>query len=122
MSESIKLTKEEREQRRLRRLHTASPACACCGETDSRCLERDHIAGVSNDARTTVILCRNCHRKRTDEQRDHPANALPDETLKRIAHFLIGLAELLALIVDKLREFAATLFVYEAPPASERSE
>ena len=122
MSESIKLTKEEREQRRLRRLHSASPACAGCGETDSRCLERDHIAGVSNDAQTTIILCRNCHRKRTDEQLDHPADARPDDVLQRIAHFMLGLADMLAIIVEKLREFAATLFAYEAPPASERSE
>lgn len=109
------LDKDEREQRRLRRLGRANPSCACCPETDSRCLELHHIAGQKNDLDTVVTVCRNCHRKLSDEQLDHPPDATPEDVLKRIAHFLLGFADMLALIVDKLREFAAELFSYDTP-------
>lgn len=115
MSDKQKPTKEEREQARLRRLGSSNPNCGCCPEYDSRCLERHHLAGRNNDPDFTVIVCRNCHRKLSDDQLDHPADASPEDRLAQIAHFMWGLADLLALIVQKLREYAEILFAYEGP-------
>jgi len=76
-----------------------------CGEGDARVLEAHHIAGRKHD-QTTTPLCRNCHRKASDAQRDHPQGIEGGGgTLEKIGHFLLGLADLLALAVEKLREF-----------------
>ena len=122
MNSQSDLDKDEREQRRLRRLGSTNPSCACCPETDSRCLELHHIAGQKNDPDTLAIICRNCHRKLSDEQLDHPPDATPEDVLKRIAHFLFGLADMLALIVEKLREFGAELFSYDIPSENGESK
>jgi hypothetical protein len=37
-----------------------------------RCLEVHHIAGRDFDNDATAILCRNCHRKLSDDLKDHP--------------------------------------------------
>lgn len=113
MSENRSEASEIREQRRLRRLGTSFPRCGVCGETDSRCMERHHLAGQKNDPDTIVIVCRNCHRRLSDEQLDHPAFAAPHEHLKRTAYFMLGLADMLSLIVETLRKSAAALFSYE---------
>lgn len=115
MSDIENESQEIREQRRLRRLGTSRPICCVCGETDSRCMELHHIAGQNNDPDTTIIICRNCHRKASDDQLDHPADASPEERLTQIAHFMWGLADFLALAVQKLREYAEVLFAYETP-------
>ena len=122
MPKKKQLDKDEREQRRLRRLGSANPSCACCPERDSRCLELHHIAGQKNDPDTVVTTCRNCHRKLSDEQLDHPPDATPEDVLQRIAHFLLGLADMLALIVEKLREFSAELFAYDTPSENGESK
>src|SRR5439155_13562008 len=70
MDEEVK--QEHRMHDRLEKLGTNEPRCGCCGETDWRCFELHHIAGKRFDE-ATVRLCRNCHAKASDSQRDHPA-------------------------------------------------
>lgn len=98
------LAREHRKRRRLERLGTNNPACTICGETESLCLELHHIAqhGYGDD---TVIVCRNCHRKLSDKQKDHPAPVSNAPSMVEcIAHFLLGLADFLILLASKLRE------------------
>ena len=100
---------ETRRQRRLRRLGNNNPICGTCGERDDRCLELHHPADHGRDE-LMVTICRNCHRKVSDNQKDHPANDLAaDPTLDRMGHFMLGLADLLSLIVEKLIEFGHIL-------------
>lgn len=62
---------EARKQRRLEVLGTNEPRCAMCPETAWQCMELHHVAGQHHDE-TTVILCRNCHRKVSDDQKALP--------------------------------------------------
>ena len=108
--------RERREQQRLERLGTNNPICPCCGETDSRCFESHHIAGRKYDP-TKTPLCLNDHAKVTDDQKDHPEKIAGEpHPLERIGRFLLGLADLLALTVKKLREFG-TYLIEEARKA-----
>lgn len=103
------LAKERREQLRLEKLGTDNPVCGTCPERDWRCLELHHVADYGRDD-LTVIVCRNCHRKLSDDQKDHPAfNPNADPQLDRIGHFLLGLADLLKLIFERLYIFAHML-------------
>lgn len=102
---------ERRKQKALERLGTNSPVCVLCGETDWRCLELHHIAGKPFDG-ALAIVCRNCHRKLSDMQKDHPPpTSAPPDPFERIGHFLLGLADLFALLVEKLREFGNDLIL-----------
>ena len=65
------LENEKRKNRRLAALGTNEPKCPCCGETDWRVFEQDHIAGRARDD-MVVNICANCHRKRTYDQKGHP--------------------------------------------------
>lgn len=99
------IAKEARKQARLEKLGSNEPLCGTCGERDERCLENHHVAGRKRDD-FTLAVCANCHRKVTDDQKDHPTfDPNVDPFLDRIGHFLLGLADLLILIVEKLREF-----------------
>ena len=103
------LAREIREARRLERLRSNNPLCGECGEADSRCLELHHVADYGCDD-GTVILCRNCHKKVTDDQKDHPAfDPDADPMLHSIGRFLLGLADLLKLAIEKLAAFGAAL-------------
>ena len=103
------LARERRRQARLERLGTNTPCCPCCGETDDRVFEAHHIAGRRHDPRT-VPLCANCHRKVTDDQKDHPPPLSDhDLFLERVGHFLLGLADLMRLIIDALTSFGEAL-------------
>ncbi len=102
----------ERERRRLNaldRLNDAEPRCVVCGEDDWRTLEDHHIAGRAFDS-STAILCRNCHRKVSDDQKDHLKRiSRPPSPPERVAHFLLGLADLFALLVETMRDLARAL-------------
>ncbi len=101
--------KRARARKTAERLGSADPRCVGCGEADPRCLELHHVAGEKFGT-DTVHACRNCHRKMSDNQRDHPAPiGGKSSLLEQIAHFLLGLADLLQLAVVKLREFAGDL-------------
>ena len=105
----LEISRERRRQSAFQRLGTNAPRCGCCGETDWRCFEAHHVAGRKRDA-ATVVLCTNCHRKVTDDQKDHPSMVRGgDELLQQVGHFLLGLADILRLIVDKLVAFADAL-------------
>jgi len=100
--------KEARRQKRLEALGSNHPVCIC-GEDNPHCLELHHIAGQAyGDDLCTV--CRNCHRKLSDDQKDHPIPiGKPPVTYECIGHMLLGLADFFALLVEKLREFGQLL-------------
>jgi hypothetical protein len=115
------LKKEKRRQYALERLGTNKPCCIICGETDWRCLERHHIAGRKFD-KATVILCRNCHRKQSDDQKEHPkATATQPNLFDSAGHFLLGLADLFVLLIEKCREYGNALIEY-AKTLAEQTE
>lgn len=96
--------KEIRKQKRLESLGSNHPVCTLCGEDDWRCLEQHHIAGQAYDDDLCTV-CRNCHRKLSDDQKDHPKQVgKPPFSLEAIGHLLLGLADFFALLVAKLRE------------------
>ena len=99
---------EDRKQQQLRRLGTQNPTCVACGESDSAVLEKHHIAGRKHHDDQSIV-CRNCHRKLSAKQRNHlPPGAAPASgPLGTIGHYLLGLADLLAMIVDAIRQFGA---------------
>lgn len=97
-------TKEVRKQKRLETLGSNHPVCIECGENDWRCLEQHHIAGRAYDE-TVCNICYNCHRKLSDDQKDHPKQAGTPAKAEIIGRFLIGLADFLVLLVIKLKEF-----------------
>ncbi len=100
---------EARRQAALERLGSIDPRCASCGESDWRCLEAHHLSGEKY-ASDTVPVCRNCHRKLSDAQQDHPKgiNAPPSRD-ELIGRFLVGAADFLALLIEKLRDFGNQL-------------
>ena len=104
------LQHEQRKQRAFERLGSDSPRCVDCGETDWRCLECHHIAGQAHGEECAVV-CRNCHRKLSDAQKDHPPALAGGEPphLEKIGHFLLGLADLLEMLIEKLREYGMVL-------------
>ena len=114
---AIELAREARKQNRLERFGTNAPRCGSCGEADDRCLEAHHVAGRKHDD-ATVLVCRNCHRKVSDDQRDYPAfDPDGDAFLDAVGRFLLGLADLLRLIVERLAAFGNALIERATPNA-----
>jgi hypothetical protein len=112
------LKRETRLQRMRERLGVQTPRCAHCGHDDVRCLEAHHIAGRKFDD-ATVILCRNCHRVLSDDQKDHPPRIGGAPSLhERAGHFLKGLTDLFTLLVAKLYEFSDELIEFAMREAS----
>jgi hypothetical protein len=109
------IRREARRRRALERLGTENPRCVICGENDPLALELHHLEGQGFGS-SLVIVCRNCHRKLSDRQKDHPnkITEIPDP-LEVIAHFLFGLADLFEFLIRKLREFAAELLEHADP-------
>jgi hypothetical protein len=106
--DEVERQRERRGLRALERLGTDKPRCHC-GEDNPHCLERHHIAGQAYGD-DTVIVCRNCHRKLSDRQKDHQEKTDPaPDLLERIGQFLLGVADLFELLIVKLREFGADL-------------
>lgn len=107
--EDEEVERERRRQKRLEKLGSHAPHCGMCGEGDDRTLELHHVAGRKHDD-ALVTVCRNCHRKVSDDQQDHPAfDPAADPMLASIGHFLLGLADMLRIVVVKLHEFALAL-------------
>lgn len=103
------INKERRNRKALERLGTDHPACVLCGENNPCCLEKHHVAGRVFDG-LEVILCRNCHRKQSDVQKDHPkAQSNPPSQTETIGHLLLGLAEFFVELAAKLKEFGLYL-------------
>ncbi|RYG97737.1 MAG: hypothetical protein EON58_09020 [Alphaproteobacteria bacterium] len=98
-----------REQRAKRRNSSQAPQCRVCGEGHPACLEQHHIAGRANHDETHPI-CRNCHRKLSDQQLDHPAAISSPPTFAEIVgHYLLGLADMLLMIAESLVAFGKGL-------------
>ena len=70
----IEFNRERRYQFALERLESNSPVCLHCNEADWRCLER-HPIGREAEYDTSLILCRNCHAKRSGVQPPSSANS-----------------------------------------------
>ncbi len=119
------LKRERRKQRALERLGTNTPRCPFCGIDEPLVFELHHVAGRDFDEQdeTLVPICRNCHRILSDWQKDHPSgNRIPPSDPERIAHFLLGLADMFELLVKRLREFAEKLFALEKQSQDQNGE
>jgi len=104
------LAREIRKQRALERLGSDDPRCVLCGEGDWRCLEFHHLAGRKFGEEGTVV-CRNCHRRLSDAQKDYPP-ALTDAQpvlLERVGHFLLGLSDLLGMLENMMHQYGSQL-------------
>jgi len=109
------LKREARKQRRLEKLGTNEPVCAMCPEAAWQCMELHHVAGQHHDE-TTIILCCNCHRKISDDQKSIPAfDPGADSMLATIGQFLLGLAMLFRRIIDALEKFGRELIERSMP-------
>jgi transcription elongation factor Elf1 len=105
--------KEKHRRKRLRKTHsrfgTSKPACVICGESNVDCLEL-HEPGGRKYSKLRVIICRNCHRKLSNDARDHfPPIWIPPDPLERLSHALLGEADLLARLSEKRRADARML-------------
>lgn len=86
----------------LRRLEFHELSCVCCSERRVLCLETDHTAGRAR-APYLRLLCKNCHRVRTDRQQyehsvDRPPSAIDvDEAVR------LGEADILEIRAEWLR-------------------
>ena len=98
---------ESQRQNALARLGTDQPCCVACGEGDWRCLELHHIAGRAYDE-TTVVLCRNCHRKQSEPSQNKKAPAVAP-LMATVGHWLAGLMAFLQALVHKGKAFAGAL-------------
>jgi hypothetical protein len=105
----LELKRERRKQRALERLGSNDPRCVICGCDDPLALELHHISGRAFGDEE-VPVCRNCHRRLSDFQKDHSLGQAkhPSEN-EPIRRFLLGLADLFEVLVTRLREFAAKL-------------
>jgi len=104
------LDKDDRLEKHYRRLGTHEPGCVACPENDPRCLEEHHLAGQKYHDNTATV-CRNCHRKLSDDQLDHAPRdrCKPVGQMATIGRYLLGLCDLLSMIVATLRMFAHVL-------------
>jgi hypothetical protein len=117
----VEIRREARRRRALERLGTDNPKCVICPENDPLALELHHLE-AQEFGNSLVIVCRNCHRKLSDRQKDHPNKiADPPDELEGIAHFLLGVADLSEFLIKKLREFAAQL-IKRADPNGDNLE
>lgn len=108
--------KETREQRRLDRLGSDAPRCAVCGDGDTARLELHHLAG-QHFGDELIVLCRNCHRTVTDDQEDHPPPSQPDPPWwERLAHWLLGLADVFRALADQATTWAQFLLGLSGDP------
>lgn len=112
------MQRETRRQKAFARLGTENPICVCCGETDWRCMELHHLEG-KDFGKTLVCVCRNCHRKLSEAQKDHTRSASPGKpplSGESVGRLLQGLADLLMLIAEKLWEYGAYLIEQASTP------
>ncbi len=101
--------KNTRKQQAHQRLGTREPKCAICGLNDWECLDKDHLAGRKYSDEV-VILCANCHRKRTDSQKDQPPGLPgPVSDLERKGRTILGAVEHARELCDHLEHIGKDL-------------
>jgi len=83
--------------------------CVICGEDNPHCLELHHLAGKAYGD-DLVCICRNCHRKLSDDQRDHPNSAGEPTRLEQIGRLLMGIGDLLVALGAQLKAIGEELF------------
>ncbi len=110
---------EDRRQLQLRRLGSQDPVCVSCGEADAATLELHHLAG-RRYSKDLAIVCANCHRKLSNQQRNRLPSARrhSQRQQEEIGYYLIGLADLLELVATSLRQFGQQLVEQRQPPDS----
>jgi len=109
------LKREARKQSRLEKLGTNEPVCGMCPENHWRCMELHHVAGQHHDD-TTILLCLNCHRKVSDDQKSLPPfDPEADPIVAAIGQFLLGLALLFRRIIETLERFGRELIERSMP-------
>lgn len=96
--------KESRRRKACERLGSEAPQCILGNKADVHALQLHHVAGKDFD-NDTVVLCNNHHAPVGDGQKDHPEK-IPDCTnpLEAIGHFLLGLGELAAVVIEDVGE------------------
>ena len=100
---------ERRKQARSHKLGTNHPRCATCGNSDWRVIEEHHPDTRKRD-NLVVLLCANHHRLVTDDQKDHCSGLEgSDPFLVSVGNFLLGFADMLRIILDRLYEFGNEL-------------
>lgn len=103
---------EARKRKAYERLGTDSPKCFFCDITDPEILELHHIAGreFGDDG---IFTCRNHHGLLSSLGKNHPPKIPgPSDPLENLAHFLLGVADVLKVLMDQLRNAAAKLIEY----------
>lgn len=105
--------REARLEQSYKRLRTRDPICVTCGKRDPEHPEiyELHHVGQRKHHDDVVIECANCHRTLSDQQRDHvpPRPVEHNNMMTTIGHYLLGLADMFAMIVETLREFGEWL-------------
>jgi len=110
---------ERLKQARLEKLGTNDPICGMCGDTNWWRIQLHHPGSQIRDD-GVVLICANCHCDVTQDQKDHPEfDPSADPLLDKIGHFLVGLADMLKYIVERLYEFGHALIKRAASPAGE---
>ncbi len=100
--------------RAARRRHRYPPGTVCltCAESDAATylFERSHVAGEANEPELTAPQCLNCHRKKTEKDRDLGVSMQPPPTvLHRIAAALAGIGAFLVQLGETLLGYAQAL-------------
>jgi hypothetical protein len=114
----IALKRAIRLERAHERLGSNEPRCLHCGEDSVHCLELHHVAGQAMHD-DVVTECRNCHRKVTELQKDHPPIlSQPPHILEVIGRYLLGIADLFRLLIDRLDEYGRKLIELAAAASS----
>lgn len=103
----------EKERAKKRRRFTAlgieHHVCLLCPEDDPLCLEVEHPPGRAHSD-VVVLLCTNCHAKRTADQRCDPLSGPdPRNPFEVIGRWLLSLASYFDLLRDTLRHFGEFL-------------
>jgi hypothetical protein len=110
---------EARRRKAEERLGDGNPKCIICPESDPIALELHHD-WQKQYGKDTIRVCKNCHAKLSDAQKDHPPRIddKPPTTIERIGHYLLNLADLLRLAATKLEEIGRSLIQYAADIAA----
>jgi len=102
-------SQELAQRERFRKSGWPDPRCTRCGEGKIWRLELDHIAGQHHDG-TCAPLCKNCHMERSFMQSLEPEGGEnPKNVFAVIGRWLLGIAEWLELIIEKLYQFGEFL-------------